>query len=102
MKMNGRKRGFGRRWTPETSALAHEAKARKRMQGLPPEYPSRIQPGTPLHTIRIESHLRGMSVEIVVLQARRANQVVVRTFGRQSHPHGLDWLCQHIRKRLLR
>lgn len=97
----GRKRGFGRQWTRETSALAHAAKARKRMAGPAPEYPPLVEVGRLLHVIRVESFASGTGVEIKVRQARRKNQITVETWGRSSRPHGMDWLMRHLRKRLL-
>ena len=80
--------------------LAHAAKARKRMENPPDRIP-RPEPGMLLHTIRIESHLAGIGFEIKVRQGQRLNQIVAETFGRQSGVHGLDWLCAHLRQKLV-
>jgi hypothetical protein len=87
-------------WDKRTSALAHAAKARKRMEN-PPDYIPRPQPGMLLHTIRIESHVNGLGFEIKVRQGERLNQIVAETFGRKSNPHGCDWLAKHIRQKLV-
>jgi len=89
-----------RSWTPETSRLAHAAKAAKRM-AAPVERIGRPPVGLLLHTIRVTSHVHGHSFEIKVRQGRRLNQITVETFGRASHPHGVDWMMRHLRKRLV-
>ncbi|MGO9705596.1 MAG: hypothetical protein ACLPYZ_10280, partial [Limisphaerales bacterium] len=94
-----RKRNF-RSWTSETSRLAHEAKARKRMDN-PPDRIERPEPGMLLHTIRVESHVAWIGFEIKVRQGERLNQIVAETFGRSSDPHGVDWLTRHLRERLV-
>lgn len=90
-----------RSWTPETSALAHAAKARKRIANDAPDYFGRPEPGLLLHTIRVESHVAGLGFEIKVRQGRRLNQIVAETFGRQSAAHGMDWLTRHLREKLV-
>lgn len=90
-----------RSWTRETSALAHQAKARKRMAGPAPEYSTRPEPGMLLHTILIESFGNAALTEIRVRQAKRLNQVVVEANGKASRPHGIDWLAKNLRKRLV-
>src|ERR1035437_10241240 len=94
-----RKRNF-RSWRPRTSKLAHEAKARKRMES-PCERIERPEPGMLLHTIRIESHVIGLGFEIKVRQGKRLNQVILETFGRESKPVGIDCLAKNLRKRLV-
>ena len=81
--------------------MAHEAKARKRMAGEPPARSERIPVGTVLHRIRVESPVFGQGFEIVVKRGRRANGIVAESFGRASKEHGFDWLCKHLRKRLV-
>lgn len=71
------------------------------MAGNAPDYPSRPKPGLLLHTIRVESHVAGLGFEIKLRQGNRLNQVVAETFGRQSKPHGLDYLLAHLRRRLV-
>ena len=90
-----------RSWTPETSRLAHLAKAARRQSQPAPERVGRPQPGRLRHTIRIENHLDGTGFEIRLLQGERLNQVVAETFGRQSKPHGLDFLLRKLRARLI-
>jgi len=80
--------------------LAHAAKARKRMDNQP-EYIPRPEPGILLHTIRVESHVNGLGFEIKIRQGKRLNQIVAETFGRSSAGHGLDWLCRHLRQKLV-
>lgn len=79
--------------------MAHEAKARKRMMLPAPDYPSRIEPGTVLYRIRVESPCEGF--EVIVKRGRRRNRIVVESFGRKSGEHGFDWLCRHLRQRLV-
>lgn len=90
-----------RSWTPETSRLAHLAKAARRQAQPAPEQVERPQPGRLRHTLRIENHLYGTGFEIRLLQGERLNQVVAETFGRRSRPHGLDFLLRKLRSRLL-
>lgn len=98
----GRKRGSGRKWTRETSALAHAAKARKRLAGPAPEYPPLVEAGRLLHRIRVESFVAGTGFEVEIRQAARSNQIVAVTFGRASRrPHGFDLLFRRLRQRLV-
>lgn len=97
MRFDQRSREARRRWSRNAVA----AKSRKRMAGAPPEYPERPTAGLLLHTIRVTSHLHGVSFEVKVRQAGRLNQVTVETFGRASQPHGVDWLTKHLRQRLV-
>ena len=94
-----RKKNY-RSWDKRTSALAHAAKARKRMEN-PPDYIPRPEPGMLLHRIRVESPVSGPGFEVLVKQARRLNQVVLETFGRSSEPMGIDCLARNLRKRLV-
>ena len=80
--------------------LAHEAKARKRMEN-PPDYVPRPEPGLLLKTIHVTDHVLGCGFEIKLHQGRRLNQIVAETFGRSSTPHGMDWLARNLRKRLV-
>jgi hypothetical protein len=56
--------------------------------------------GRVLHTLCWTSHLDGTSTKIELVQAARRNQVVVRTWGRESAPHGVDWFARRLRSRL--
>ena len=67
----------------------------------PPDYIPRPEPGTLLHTIRVQSHVNGLGFEVKVKQARRLNQITVETFGKESRPHGCDWIAKHLRERLV-
>ena len=89
-----------RSWTKETSALAHAAKARKRME-CPPDRIERPPAGLLLHTIRVTNELEGCAFEIKVRQGKRLNGIRDETFGRSSDEHGMDWLCRHLRKKLV-
>jgi hypothetical protein len=89
-----------RSWDKRTSALAHAAKARKRIEN-PPDYIPRPEPGMLLHTIRIENHIEGFGFEVKLRQSKRLNQVIAETFGRCSKPHGVDLICRILRKRLV-
>jgi len=80
--------------------MAHEAKARKRMEN-PPDRIERPQPGLLLKTIRVTDELTHESFEIRVTQANRLNQIIATTFGRSSHEHGWDWLTRHLREKLV-
>lgn len=92
-----RKRNF-RSWTPETSRLAHLAKARKRMEH-PAERVERPPAGLLLKTIRVTDEIEGKSFEIKIRQAPRLNQVVAETFWRQSKPIGIDLIMRRLRER---
>lgn len=87
-----------RSWTPETSRLAHAAKAAKRLLE-PAERIGRPEPGLLLGVLRWENCQAGHSTEIRIFQARRLNQIEIEVFGRRSRPHGWDWLMRHLRKR---
>ncbi len=72
------------------------------MEGPSPERgPERIAPGTVLHRIRVESPVIGSGFEVVVKRGRRRNGIVAECFGRASGEHGFDWLCRHLRERLV-
>ena len=78
-----------RTWTKKTSALAHAAKARKRME-QPVDFVERPQPGLLLKTIRVTDELQGCSFEVKVRQGVRLNQIIAETFGRKSECHGIS------------
>jgi hypothetical protein len=92
-----RKRNF-RSWTPETSRLAHAAKARKRMENSS-DYIPRPQIGLLLKTIYVTDEIEGKSFEIKIRQAARLNQVTAETFGRVSKPIGMDKIMRRLRER---
>jgi hypothetical protein len=98
--MRFNRKGNFKSWTPITSQLAHAAKARKRMSRSI-EQIERPKSGLLLYTIRIESHLSKTGFEIKLFQGERLNQIIAETFGRKSHPHGLDWLMRKLRKKLI-
>mgnify|MGYP003660225585 CR=1 FL=1 len=60
-----------------------------------------IEPGRVLHRIRIENFVSQSGFEVLVKQGKRRNQIVAETCGRQSKPHGVDWLAGELRKRLV-
>lgn len=99
--MRIRRKRNRRSWTPETSRLAHLAKARRRRERPDETAPLRPAIGLLRHTVRVENHLDGTGFEIRLLQGERLNQVVAETFGRRSKPHGLDFLLRKLRRRLL-
>lgn len=92
-----RKRNF-RSWTPETSRLAHEAKALKRLAATDDQIP-RPQEGMLIKIIRVTDELEGRSFEIKLLQASRINQVIAETFWRKSKPIGVDRVMRRLRER---
>jgi hypothetical protein len=61
----------------------------------------RPDPGTPLYTITVESHIEGCSKRIVVRQATRKNQVVSERFGVSGNPTGWDVIMRVMRKWLI-
>ena len=67
----------------------------------PPDYIPRPEPGILLHTIQVTNHVSGLGFEVKVKQAKRLNQITVEAFGKESMPHGVDWLAKHLRKRLV-
>lgn len=67
----------------------------------PPDRTERPEVGLLLHTIRVESHVAGIGFEIKIRQAKRLNQVVAETFGRQSKPHGMDFFLAKLRSKLV-
>ena len=100
MRFTARNGRFHKGNASRLGKLGAEANARKRMEN-PPDYIPRPEQGMLLHTIHVESHVAGLGFEIKVKQAKRLNQVVLETFGRQSHPVGIDCLARNLRKRLV-
>ncbi len=99
MNLTRYKRRIRHRWTPESSAKANAAKRAKALES-PLESRPTVKLGTILHRIQVESPVFGTGFEVIVKQGPRANQIVAETFGRESKPHGMDWLCRHLRPRL--
>jgi hypothetical protein len=64
-------------WTKETSAKAHEAKARKRMESPPCNEPRRVPQGEYLGTLRWYS-VDGTLKSWVITQGDRANNIQVQ------------------------
>jgi hypothetical protein len=61
-------------WTPYTSRLAHEAKARKRLESPRDEEPRRFPAGNLLGVLRWHA-LDGSVTQCVIRQGRRANGI---------------------------
>ena len=80
-------------WTKETSRLAHEAKARKRLANNDTE-PRRIPAGTYLGTLRWHS-AEGTVTQCVIKQGTRANRIRI---GKTEC--GWDCLMRRMRGRL--
>lgn len=95
-----RRRKNHRSFDARTSALAHAAKAAKRLAGPFEDRPT-VPAGMMLHRIRVESFVGGTGFEVLVRQGPRRNQIVMETFGRASRPSGLDRLTREMRKRLV-
>lgn len=81
-------------WTKETSRLAHEAKARKRMERGPDGEPRRVPAGEYLGTLRwIDPS--GTVTQCVIKQGTRANSIRI---GKTEC--GWDTLLRRVRARL--
>ena len=84
-------------WTPESSAKAHAAKARLRMEGARPDCePQKVPAGTLLGVIQWHA-ASGDVHRIPVRQGARANQIRVPGCRRD---HGFDWLLRKFREKL--
>lgn len=84
-------------WTPESSARAHAAKARKRLAGPPPERgPQKVPAGTLLGVIQWHG-ADGAVHRIPVRQGARANQIRVPGCRKD---HGFDWLLSGLRRKI--
>ena len=90
-----RKRTFTT-WTKETSKLAHEAKARKRMESGGDGEPRRVHEGTMLGTLQWHG-VDGSVKRLVVRQARRQNSIHIDGMGRSL---GWDELFRTMRAKL--
>lgn len=92
---NSRKRNFTT-WTPRTSKLAHEAKARKRMELGDDGTPRRLHAKTLLGTLSWHG-VDGSVRKLVVRQGRRANSILLDGMNRDI---GWDFLFRDLRKKL--
>lgn len=83
-------------WTPRTSKLAHEAKARKRMDLGDDGTPRRVIQGTLLGTLQWHG-VDGQVKRLVVRQARRSNSIRLDGMDRDI---GWDELFRKLRAKL--
>lgn len=79
--MNFRRRNNGY-WTKESSARAHAAKARKRLESPPISEPRRVPDKELLYTIQIQES-SGQVRKWVIKQGPRANNIRVSAKGRE-------------------
>jgi hypothetical protein len=94
--MRSRRKGNRRSWTPYTSRLAHEAKARKRLEGGGDGVPRRLAAGVMLGVLQWHG-VDGVVKRVVVRQGKRANSIRVSGMGRDI---GWDRLFRKMRSRL--
>lgn len=85
-------------WTPEKSAKAHAAKARKRMENLPHQTPSRVPAGVPLGVLQWHA-ADGKVRRWVIRQGKRANGMQVAAQGKKVEC-GWDHLFRTLRTKL--
>ena len=86
------------RWTKRTSALAHAAKARKRMDGPPPDDLRRVPAGELLGVLQWHAQ-DGRVRRWTIRQGDRMNGIRVESKG-QRIECGWDHLLRSLRKRL--
>ena len=94
--MSIRRRTYGS-WTPESSAKAHAAKARKRMEGAP------RQPDPPKPLLRRVLQWTGVDGAVhrwVIRPGKRRNGIAVCAKGKTVQC-GYDRLLRSIRKHIL-
>jgi hypothetical protein len=85
-------------WTPEKSAKAHAAKAKKRMQSPPDDEPRRVPEGQFLGVLQWHA-ADGTVRRWTIRQGNRANNIQVQAKGR-SLVCGWDRFFRGLRKRL--
>ena len=93
--MNRSGKGY---WTPRTSALAHAAKARKRMESPPDYEPRKLDDGEFLGVLQWQA-ADGSVRRWTIRQGPRANNIRVTTKGKEV-VCGWDKLMASLRKRL--
>ena len=90
--------------TREKSAQMHAAKARKRMEGEPPDYPPELDYSAPVESWTFRDYRTGHTHKLVLFHSRRrcnAFRVVVN--GKEwSRCIGYDRLLRQTRKALAR
>jgi hypothetical protein len=85
-------------WTPEKSARAHEAKARKRIENAPFREPElRPLPAGELLGVLQWHDASGEVKRMTVLQGSRANSIRVRGM---KEDHGWDYVLRKLRAKL--
>ena len=85
-------------WTPKTSALAHAAKARKRMESPPDNGLRKLDDGEFLGVIQWQD-ASGQVRRWTIRQGPRANNIRVTAKGKEV-VCGWDYLTASLRKRL--
>lgn len=95
IRKSNRKRNFTS-WTPRTSALAHEAKARKRIAAGNDGEPRRIPEGEYLGTLLWQA-ASGEVRKMVVRQGNRSNNIKV---DGMREAHGWDFIMRKLRSKL--
>ena len=85
-------------WTPRTSALAHAAKARKRMESPPDNEPRKLDDGMFLGVLQWQD-ASGQVRRWTVRQGPRANNIRVTAKGK-GVVCGWDYLLTSLRKNL--
>ena len=97
IRRKGRSKTYGS-WTPETSAKAHAAKARKRMEAPPDNEPRRVTEGKLLGVLQWHA-ADGTVRRWTVRQGPRANNIAV-TAKSKTATCGWDYLLRKLRKNL--
>ena len=85
-------------WTPEKSAQAHAAKAKKRMQSPPDDEPRRVPEGQFLGVLQWHA-ADGTVRRWTIRQGTRANNISVSAKG-QTASCGWDYLFRKLRGHL--
>lgn len=92
------------RMTREKSAQMHAAKARKRMEGDPPDYPPDVDYSAPIESWTLRDYRTGQAHKLVLFPSRRrVNSFRVVVNGKEwSKCIGYDRLLRQTRKALNR
>lgn len=85
-------------WTPESSARAHAAKARKRLESPPDYEPRKLDDGEFLGVLQWQS-VDGSVRRWTITQGPRANNIRVIAKGKEV-ACGWDYLLSSLRKKL--
>ena len=88
--------------TREKSAQMHTAKARKRMEGEPPDYPSDVDYSAPVESWIFRDYRRGRTHKLVLFHSRRrVNSFRVVVNGREwTKAMGYDRIMRQTVKSL--